>query len=129
MSIPVPSERLRAEIESRGWVAYLVTVSDEGSPHAVHVGLRWDGGALVADVGRRTATNAIARPLVSLLLPVRTQGDYSLIIDGTATVGEDNGAACVRVTPSKAVLHRPAVEPDPTSSCAADCVPLLPKSS
>ena len=129
MSIPVPSERLRAEIEARGWHAYLVTVSDDGSPHAVHVRVRWDDGALVADVGRRTAANAAARPLVSLLLPVRTEGDYSLIVDGTATPGDEDGAPRVRVTPSKAVLHRPAVEPDPTSSCAADCVPILPKSS
>jgi hypothetical protein len=104
-------------------------VADDGSPHAVHVPLRWDGDSLVADVGRRTAANAATRPLVSLLLPVRRDDDYSLIIDGTAAVGGADGARHVRVTPSKAVLHRPATRPDPTSACAADCVPLLPKPS
>jgi hypothetical protein len=121
MSVPVPLERLRAAIEERGNAAYLLTVSDDAGPHAVHCAFAWDGDRLVADVGRRTAANATARSTVSLLYPVRTAGDYSLIVDGTATVDERR----VAVTPTKAVLHRAAVTPDPSAPCASDCVPLL----
>jgi hypothetical protein len=81
---------------------------------------------LVADVGRRTAANASARPAVSLLYPVRADGDYSLIVDGIAAV-QTGDEPRLRLTPTKAVLHRPAAAPQPAvaGSCSADCVPLL----
>ena len=123
MSIPVPLERLRAAIAERGGSAYLLTTSEDGRPHAVHSAVRWDGDLLIVEVGKRSAANAAARPAVSLLYPVREPGDYSLIVDGTAL-----GAAAdlrLSIRPTKAVLHRPAVEPDPASACGADCVPLL----
>ena len=126
MSIPVPLERLRAAVAERGRIAYVLTVSDDGRPHAVHGTVRWEGDALAADVGRRSAANAAARPAVSLLYPVRSDGDYSLIVDGTATVAGQR----LLVTPTRAVLHRPAPAPDPASaSCEADCVPLFPPST
>jgi hypothetical protein len=125
MSIPVGLAELRAAVEERGSRAYVLTVSDDGAPHAVHAPLRWDGGALVIEVGARTAANATARPTVSLLFPVRSDGDYSLIVDGTAAVA----SSALRLTPTRAVLHRPAPAPDPSASCGADCVPLLPPSS
>ena len=122
MSIPVPIERLKAALAERAATsAYLLTVSDAASPHAVHVPLAWDGDTLVMEVGKRTAANAAQRSVVSLLCPVRTADDYSLIIDGTATVD----GTVVRVTPTKAVLHRPAANPDPASACAHDCVPII----
>jgi hypothetical protein len=124
VSIPVPVERLKAALAERGADgAYLLTVSDASAPHAVHVPLVWDGDALVMEVGKRTAANAAERSAVSLLCPVRTADDYSLIIDGTATVE----GRVVRITPTKAVLHRPAANPDPTAACAHDCVPILPE--
>ena len=129
MSVPVPLLRLRAAIEERGASGYLLTVSDDASPHAVHAPVRWDGDVIVADVGKRSAANAVARPAVSLLFPVRGEGDYSLIVDGTAVVATGDGGGRVCITPTRAVLHRPAVVPDPESPCAADCVPLLPVSS
>ena len=125
MSVPVPLLRLRAAVEERGASGYLLTVSDDGSPHAVHTPLRWEGDVIVAEVGKRSAANAAARPSVSLLFPVRAEGDYSLIVDGTAAVAPGDGGQRVRVEPTRAVLHRPAVVPDPSSSCTADCVPLL----
>jgi hypothetical protein len=125
MSIPVPLQRLHEAVEERGSTAYLLTVSDGGSPHAVHTALRREGDAIVADVGRRSTANAAARPSVSLLFPARAADDYTLIVDGTAAVVSGDGRDCVRITPTAAVLHRPAAVPDPTSSCAADCVPLL----
>jgi hypothetical protein len=125
MSIPVAMAELRAAVDARGSRAYVLTVSDDGAPRVVHAPLRWDGDALVVEVGARTAANARARPAVSLLFPVRSDGDYSLIVDGTATVGSRE----LRVMPTRAVLHRPAAAPDPSASCGADCVPLLPPSS
>ena len=126
MSVPVPVERLRAAIAERGSSAYVLTVSDDGRPHAVHASVTWVGDGLAVDVGRRSAANATARPSVSLLFPVRADGDYSLIVDGTAAVASSDDGHRLFVTPTKAVLHRPAPAPDPTtSSCGADCVPLL----
>lgn len=130
MSVPVPLERLRqAMAEHDG--GYLLTVTDDARPHAVHAAFAWEGGVLVAEVGARTAGNATARPAISLLYPPREPGGYSLIVDGTAAVAPGEGKRAVRITPTKAVLHRPAAAPDPTRACADDCVPLLgaPKSS
>ena len=144
MSIPVALDELRVALAERPPSAYLLTVSEDGRPHAVHVAIAWHGDRLVADVGRRSAANAAARPrAVSLVFPVRTPDDYSLIVDGNATVaetaagddtttptpGSSGGERRVLVTPTKAVLHRPAAAPDPASSCGADCVPLVGKST
>ena len=127
MSIPVPMEELRAAIEERGGSAYVLTVSDDSRPHAVHVPVSWEGDVLAADVGKRSAANAGARPAVSLLYPVRADGDYSLIVDGTAVVAGREDAHRLLITPTKAVLHRAAAAPNPLSPCSADCVPLLPR--
>jgi hypothetical protein len=127
VSIPVPLERLRAAIAERGGRAYVLTVSNDGTPHAVHAPVRWEGEVLSADVGRRTAANVDARPAASLLYPVRSDEDYSLIVDGTATVASGDGGRRLLVTPTRAVLHRPAPsDAATTSGCDADCVPLFP---
>ena len=126
MSVPVPLERLRAALAERAETAYVLTVSEDGRPHAVHGRVRWEGDVLASRVGRRSAANAGARPSVSLLYPVRSDGDYSLIVDGTATVTSTGDGDALHVTPVKAVLHRPAPAPDPArAGCDADCVPLL----
>ncbi len=125
MSIPVPLDRLRAALEERGGNAYVLTVSDEGLPHVVHCAVGWDGDVLVAGVGRYSAANAAARPSVSLLYPIRSGADYSLIVDGTAAVISHDDGHRLMITPTKAVLHRPAPAPDPSSACGADCVPLF----
>jgi hypothetical protein len=127
MSIPVPLEALHAAVEEHGGAAYVLTVSDDARPHAVHARVHWEGDVLAADVGKRSAANAAARPVVSLLYPVRTDGDYSLIVDGTAVVAARDDAHRLLITPTKAVLHRPAAAPNPLSPCNADCVPLLPR--
>lgn len=129
MSIPVPLEGLRAALNERGENAYLLTVADDARPHAVHVPVHWQGDVLAADVGNRSAANATARPSVSLLYPLRRDGDYSLIVDGIAEVASRKDGHRVLITPTKAVLHRAAAAPDPSSSCSADCVPLLPAST
>jgi hypothetical protein len=132
MSIPVPLERLRIAIEERGSCAYLLTTSDDGSPHAVHVSVAWNGDGLAANVGKRTAANGSARPAASLLFPLRSADDYTLIVDGIAAVTLQNQQRRLLLTPTKAILHRPASAPatasalKPTSACDADCVPILP---
>lgn len=121
MSIPVPVEGLASAMEGRPY-AYLLTVSDDGRPHAVAVVPDLAGGVLSAAVGRRTATNAMQRPgAVSLVWPPAEVGGYSLIVDGTASVDGEN----VRVLPTKGVLHRPAAPdsgPAAPGSCGNDCV-------
>ena len=126
MSVPVPLETLRTALAERGGAAYVLTVSDDARPHAVHAALVWEGDRLAIDVGKRSAANAAARPSVSLLCPVRADGDYSLIVDGTAVVASDDGHRLL-ITPTRAVLHRPAAAPDPASPCGADCIPILPR--
>lgn len=126
MSVPVGLEELRAEAERRGTTPYLLTVGDDGRPHSVAVSARWQGGALVVRAGRRTAANASARPLVSLLWPPGEPGGYSLIVDGDAAVEGEGEDAHVVVRPTRGVLHRPASAPAPLAEgCSADCRPLL----
>jgi len=128
MSIPVALDRLRAESARFGPAPYLLSVSDDGRPHAVAIAATWVEGALVANVGRRSAANVAERNLVSLLWPPAEAGGYSLIVDGSAALealGE--GDARVVITPTRGVLHRPAAVPASADSrCSADCVPLLP---
>ncbi|MEW6271198.1 MAG: hypothetical protein AB1689_18100 [Thermodesulfobacteriota bacterium] len=94
----------------------------------MHVSVGWDGDVLAVEVGARSAANAAARPAaVSLLYPARTADDYSLIIDGSAAPAALARRHALRITPTRAVLHRPAATPDPTSTCADDCIPLLPE--
>ena len=108
--------------------AYLLTQPELGAPHAVAVIPELDGDALVVNgLGRRTAANAAARPDVSLVWPPREPGDYSLIVDGTAAVTADGP---IRITPSRAVLHRPApgLSTDP-NACGSDCIEVMQKST
>ena len=100
MSLPVAVDDLRASIAERGPGAYVLTVTDEGRPHAVHAITTWEGDCLVVEVGRRTAANVRARPQISLLFPLRRDGDYSLIVDGRASVtsGDKGGRLLVRPT-------------------------------
>ena len=105
MSIPVPLERLAGEIDGFGDRAYLLTVSDDGRPHAVSVSVTWDGEDLVGRVGARSARNARQRRLVTLLFAPGDDSGYSLIVDGEASVPEGDVGGAVRIRPSGAVLH------------------------
>jgi hypothetical protein len=114
---------LHAAVKERGAGVYVMTASPEGRPHVTYATVRWEDGRLSAEVGARTAHNARVNPVATVLFPVRSDGDYSLIVDGTPAV--EHGQQRLVLTPTRAVLHRPGPSADPASSCAADCVPLL----
>jgi len=122
MSIPVDLSNLASEI-ARYRFAYLMTANDNGAPHAVAVAAGLQAGELVVDgIGSHTRVNALQRPAVGLVWPPRSESGYSLIVDGQAAVV----GTSLRITPTRAVLHRPAPapEPRPPGACASDCVEL-----
>jgi hypothetical protein len=103
VSVPVSLDELQEKSAEFGW-AYLLTVRDDLRPHAVAVSPTWADGALVMAVGRGSALNATARPSITLCFPPVDGTGFSLIVDGTAAVEGD----VVTLTPTAAVLHRPA---------------------
>lgn len=122
MSIPVELNNL-ADAVARYRFAYLLTSSESGAPRAVAVTPVLEDGILgLRGLGRRTQANAKARPEVGLVWPPESADDYSLIVDGTATVADD----AMQIRPTRAVLHRPAPSPNPGASghCTSDCVEL-----
>src|SRR5262249_10572902 len=117
--------RLREAVAERGPGAYVLTVSSNGRPHAVYLNVAWTDGRVVAEVGNTAAANAEDRPGSSLLFRVRGADDSSFFVDGRATVESGGGVHRLVLTPTRAVFHRHGPAPDPNSSCAADCVPVL----
>lgn len=80
-----------------------------------------DDGLRVSDPGKGTVANLRSNDTVTLVFPPREARGYTLLVDGTATVHEND----VRVVPANAVLHRPARYadgPPPPDGCGQDCV-------
>jgi Pyridoxamine 5'-phosphate oxidase len=142
VSVAVPLEELRTELERRAGSVFLLTVGDNGRPHCVAVALRWDGGDIEVRTGRSSARNAQARPGVSLLAPPlplsdrrpardgeADTGGHSLIVDGDATDTDaaPEGGGIVRFRPTHAVFHRPAEGTDGASG--HDCVRVFDRAS
>ncbi|MFB1295989.1 pyridoxamine 5'-phosphate oxidase family protein [Mycobacterium sp. pW049] len=102
--------------------AYLVTVGDDFRAHTVAIQPVLNGDAFrIGSVGDSTRRNAAAHPDVTLVWPPRETGGYTLIIDGRAEAADEG----LRISPTGAVLHRPALPGVPTASgCGDDCVPL-----
>ena len=87
-------------------LAHLVTVS-VGGPHVTVVEVRLDGDRLLlAGVGYRSTTNLQANAAVTLLWQPPAEGERGLIVDGRAQLDGD----AVFVSPTKAILHRPALD-------------------
>jgi hypothetical protein len=107
MSIAVPLDEIESKLVDYPW-GFLVTVRDDGRPQSLAVPTQMIDGVLVATIGQRAAHNATARPNVTLLFPGPTGRDLSLIVDGDALVDGDR----IEVTPTWAVLHRPALGAD-----------------
>ncbi len=106
MSIPVPLDELGATLTAYPW-GYLVTVGDDMRAHSLAVPTNYDGRSLRANGGRTARRNTVLRPEVTMVFPHPAAGEYSLIVDGTASADGDD----VVVVPSHAVLHRPAITP------------------
>jgi hypothetical protein len=125
MSVKVDLDELARHVATYG-LAYLLTVTDDQRAHVVAVRPVVDGEALRVDgLGGRTRANVEARPDVSLVWPPVTDGGYTLIVDGRATLSEEGAS----LAPSHAVLHRPADhaadgQPSRTTSCDSDCLPV-----
>ncbi|MFC4783404.1 pyridoxamine 5'-phosphate oxidase [Nocardioides sp. MAHUQ-72] len=123
MSIPVDVADLARALTDFG-AGYLLTASPEGRVKAVTVEPEVVGGALVVPgPGRGSCGNVAANAAVTVLFPPVEARGFTLLVDGTAEVdGED-----VRVTPSHAVLHRPASHadgPPAPGGCGHDCHPV-----
>jgi hypothetical protein len=120
MSIAVAIDELANTLAKFPFV-YLLTVGEKPRPHISAQSATMNGGTVVlADTGRGSRERIAVNELVTLLAPPYEPGGYSLIIDGTAVADGDR----VLVTPTWAVLHRPAATQAPTTdgSCAQDCV-------
>jgi len=114
MSIAVELAELRAVADGQAPFAYLLTVGEGARVHAIALVPAIGDGEIVCEAGRSSCANAAARPDVSLLWPPGAPGDYSLIVDGVASVD----GSVVRIVPGRAVRHRPAV------GGGSDCAPV-----
>ncbi|HZU73646.1 MAG TPA: hypothetical protein VE990_12830 [Acidimicrobiales bacterium] len=124
MSVPVDLSALEAELTRFGSTPYLITVGDDGRPHAVSVHIGRHRAGLALRAGRTSVANAAARPDVALLWPPFEPGGFSLIVDGRASAGDDG---TVLVEPTRSVLHRSASAPE--EPAASECVTVLPQAS
>jgi hypothetical protein len=123
MSIPVEVGDLAKALEGFG-AGYLLTTSDSAKVKVVTVEPTvTDGVVLVPGPGRGTLTNLAGNPAVTLVFPPPEPKGFTLLVDGTGEVVGDD----VRVTPSGAVLHRPASHadgPPAPDGCGHDCAPV-----
>jgi hypothetical protein len=109
MSIEVPLAELVEAVSPYPW-GYLLAVSSDGQARVLSVPTDYRDGRFHLEAGARTVAAAVANPSVTIVLPPSDGRRYSLIVDGIATV--DEGAqpgGTIRVTPQRAVLHRPAL--------------------
>jgi hypothetical protein len=103
VSIAVALEELPGKVTEYPF-CFLVTTGEERShllavkPAVVEAGLR-------CETGHSSRANVVRNPLVVLLFPPVEPDGFSMIVDGEAEVNGDG----VVVTPTWAVLHRPAV--------------------
>lgn len=100
-----------------------MTIGDNDRVHtsAVHPTLSDEQLIIFAPSGRVQA-NALHRPAISLVWPPSREDDYSRIVDGNALTNGDE----LRITPTRAVLHRPAPRTTPAdgSTCVSDCIEI-----
>lgn len=107
---------LRKEIADCSTDPHLLSIGDDGRPHAVAVGLSWEDDRLLIRAGKRSLANVAARKLVSVLWVPSVAGGYSLIVDGEGVVQGSGDDARIVVNITRAVLHRPG------PLCQATCV-------
>jgi hypothetical protein len=103
MSIEVALDELQSTIDSYTF-CYVITVGTDARAHVVAVTPRWEAGDLVLVAGRSSRSNASDHASVTLCFPPVDDGGFSLIVDATADVREEE----LVLAPVRAVLHRPA---------------------
>ena len=123
MSIPVDVDDLASALADFG-AGYLATVSSAGTVKVVTVEPEVDDGVVLIEApGTGTLANLEGNAAVTLVFPPLRPKGYTLLVDARAEVaGRD-----VRVTPSGAVLHRPASHadgPPAPEGCGHDCAPV-----
>ena len=89
-------------------------------PHVVTAMIGIDGDRLVAHVGSRTRSNVIDHPGLTVVWNPVDDGEYQLILDGTAEhVGEpnDRDVSTLRIAVVGGILHRLAGLPEGPPTC------------
>ena len=122
MSIPVDVADLARALEDFG-AGYLLTTKGGNVKVVTVEPTVADGVVLVESPGRGTLANLADNPAVTLVFPPLESRGFTLLVDGTAEVSGDD----VRVTPTGAVLHRPASHadgPPAPDGCGNDCAPV-----
>jgi hypothetical protein len=112
VSIKVELAEVQAVASGQAPFAYFLTVTDDAGAHLVAIRPAFGDGVITLEAGKTSCANAVARPKVSLLWPPATFDDYSLIVDGLASVD----GSVITIVPSRAVRHRPA--PGGGNDCA-----------
>jgi hypothetical protein len=111
---------------------HLVTVTEDRKPHISVVSPGWDpvdGRLIVSAPSRWTESEEAGHRDVTLVWPAAAAGNYSLIVDGTASTLREGSGRQLAVTPTRAVLHRPEHVERPGQLCPADCIQILPRTS
>jgi hypothetical protein len=123
VSVPVDVAELGKALTDYGAGFLLSTTDGRIKVVTVEPEVRADGVLVVHGPGRGSSANISANPQVTLVFPPLAPRGFTLLVDGTATVDGDNAV----ITPSGAVLHRPAAHADgPVAGdgCGHDCAPI-----
>ncbi|MEQ6900496.1 pyridoxamine 5'-phosphate oxidase [Nocardioides sp. YIM 152588] len=126
MSIVVDLDDLARALGEHDYGYLLTTAASPDAPSVKVVTVEpalVDDTLRIAAAGRGSARNIAANEVVTLAFPPRAYQGYTLIVDGTATAADGD----VVITPTKAVLHRPADHADgpvPDDGCGHDCAPV-----
>lgn len=118
VSIKVDPAGLAAAVADYGSAHLLST--DGTHVRTVCADVSLSDGVFHAPRSKSTAANVGSNPTVTLLFPPTEHHGFSLIVDGTA---QDTGEELI-VTPTSAVLHRPAAHSDgpiAPGGCENDC--------
>jgi hypothetical protein len=122
MSIPVEVGDLARALDGFG-AGYLLTTTGGAVKVVTVEPAVTDGVVLVEGPGKGTVANLADNAAVTLVFPPREPKGFTLLVDGTAEVTDDD----VRITPATAVLHRPASHadgPPAPDGCGHDCAPV-----
>ena len=110
MSMEVPVDTLQSVASDYGPTAYAVVSDPTGGPRITHVMPNFAGGSITIGVGRRSISLLEQHGQLGLLWPATPDQTMSLIVDAEVDQFLEDGQ--VRVTPTSAVRHRPAPQPD-----------------